>query len=119
MAMTSVQKRRKVRQEELREWLSKQKIAENILRRIDKMGDVSVENIDGGGGDNVADLGIARLQLDKLKAQNADALRLLNKYLPDERYLEIAGDPDRPMTITSTTFVGVSDVCDSNNDAND
>lgn len=110
MAERKDYKRRQERQEQLREYLSKQQLAQNIVKRIGKMGDLGIS------GPSSEDVALARFELDKLKSQNSDALKLLNKFLPDERTLEITGDEDRPVAITSTTFVGVSDSFDDAED---
>lgn len=78
MAMTTAQKRRKDRQDELREWLSKQKLLENVIKRIDKMGAIDISNP-----------GIAKVELDILSAQNRDSMKMVNKYLPDLKSAEI------------------------------
>jgi hypothetical protein len=89
---TAKNKNRRMRQEALREQLSKQKHLEHVIELVDKIKD---EN------NPVADDMMARYKL-----AIDTKLRLVNKYLPDLKSTEITGDSDNPLvTSTPVTFV--------------
>ena len=66
---------RKVRQDALREQLSKQKHVEKVVDNLNKLGDL----------DNEMD----QIQVQRLKAANERHLKLIAKYLPDTKAVEI------------------------------
>ena len=66
---------RKVRQDALREQLSKQKHVEKVVENLGKLGDLEV--------------GLDSLQIQRLKAANDGHLKLIAKYLPDTKAVEI------------------------------
>ena len=77
MAATNVAKQRSMRQEQLRELLSKQKLVEKVLdtaKKLDEQGAMLEQN-----------------ELQALKASADIRLKLINKYLPDLKSQEITG----------------------------
>jgi len=80
MAATRAQTNRAIRQEALREQLSKQKHIEKVVDNINKM-----EQLDPHDDS-------AKSQLDILRVANDQRLKLINKYLPDLRTTELTGE---------------------------
>ena len=77
MAATNVAKQRSLRQEQLRELLSKQKLVEKVIdtaKKLDEQGAMLEQN-----------------ELQALKASADIRLKLINKYLPDLKSQEITG----------------------------
>lgn len=77
MAATNVAKQRSMRQEQLRELLSKQKLVEKVIdtaKKLDEQGAMLEQN-----------------ELQALKASADIRLKLINKYLPDLKSQEITG----------------------------
>ena len=77
MAATNVAKQRSMRQEQLRELLSKQKLVEKVIdtaKKLDEQGASLEQN-----------------ELQALKASADIRLKLINKYLPDLKSQEITG----------------------------
>ena len=87
MAKTRAQSNRAIRQEELREFLSKQKLIEKVLDNIKKMEELKVVVTDGNSQLD------GTFELNKLKSANSDRIKLINKYLPDLKSAEVTG-PD-------------------------
>lgn len=84
--ISAADKNKKIRQDALREQLSKQKLVEQVVVISEKLNDLAnpLEPND-----------IARL-----KASADLKLKLVNKYLPDLKQTELVGDQDRPVTVT-------------------
>lgn len=85
MAATALNKNRAIRQEALREQLSKQKHVEQVIKNIKKM--------EGQGA------AMEPTELNAMKYATDARLKLINKYLPDLKATEhsIGGDGDSPL----------------------
>lgn len=92
MAKTRAQENRALRQETLREWLSEKCTAQHLvdnLRKIEEL-DTSSENFAN--------------ELNKLKTANEQRLKIMNKYLPDLKAMELTGEGGGAVK-TETTWV--------------
>lgn len=78
-------KNRRVRREELRLYLSKQGLVPKVIRIAKKLGDMR-NNIDPA-------------DVYRLKTAAELNLKLINKYLGDDKTLELTNDPDNPLVI--------------------
>ena len=87
MAKTRAQQNRAIRQEALREQLAKQKHLEYVVENLKKM-----EELDGSSERD-------SFTLNKLKIANEQRMKLLNKYLPDLKNVELANDGGGELTI--------------------
>ena len=85
MAATSAQRNRAMRQETLRELLSKQKLVEKVIDSAEKIADL--------------DMQMDAEAVTRLKVANDMRLKLIAKYLPDLKSSEITGDPDAPVNL--------------------
>jgi len=77
MAKTRAQQNRAMRQDALREWLSEKCTAQHLVNNI-----VKIEELDPTSETFVNDL-------NKLKVANEQRLKVLNKYLPDLKAVEM------------------------------
>lgn len=80
-------KNRKVRQEELRLWLSNKRLVEQVYELAEK---ISNEAID-----------IDDKMLARYKIAIETNLKLASKYCPDLKQTELIGDPDAPLQLNS------------------
>ena len=80
MAKTRAQENRAIRQETLREWLSKKCTGQHLIENIKKIEELDEEN------PNFAN------QLNKLRVANEQRLKILLKYLPDLKATEHTGE---------------------------
>ena len=87
MAKTRAQQNRAIRQETLREWLSKKCTAQHLVENIIKIEELDVEDSHFGN------------QLNKLRVANEQRLKILGKYLPDLKSTEHTGEGGNPLTI--------------------
>lgn len=85
MAETRAQLNRKVRQEALREQLAAKGLLQQVIESVEVIANL----------DNELD----SLQLQRLKVANDHRLKMVDKYLPDLKAVELAGDQDNPITI--------------------
>lgn len=92
MAKTRAQQNRAIRQEALREQLAKQKHLEHVVENLKKM-----EELDGSSERD-------SFTLNKLKIANEQRMKLLNKYLPDLKNVELANDGGGTLTINLVDF---------------
>jgi hypothetical protein len=83
-------RRRHERQEALRDYLSNRGKLDHVLDNIEKM--------ESEGGEMEAQ------QLTAIKYATDARVKLLNKYLPDLRHTELAGDPDSPLLIDIVNY---------------
>jgi len=90
MAKTRAQENRAIRQDALREWLSEKCTAQHLVDNVDK-----IEQLDTSSE-------TFRNQLDKYKVANEQRLKIMNKYLPDVRTVEITGEAGAPIEVAST-----------------
>ena len=79
---------RRIRQEALREQLSKQKHVEKVIDNIRK-----IESINPDDGNAAA------LELNILKTATELRLKLVNKYLPDLKATELTGEAGAPISV--------------------
>jgi len=92
MAKTKAQQNRAIRQEALREWLSKKCTAQHLvdnLEKIEKL-DPSVDNF--------------RNSLDKYKVANEQRLKILGYYLPTLKGIELSEDGGGRLTINLVDY---------------
>lgn len=100
MGKTRAQENRAIRQEALREQLSKQKHVEKVVENIQE-----IEKLDffqkGEGSDEI-DYKLCqanKFRMDALKTASEQRLKLINKYLPDLKAMELTGEGGGPVTI--------------------
>lgn len=115
------EKRHKEAQDKLREYLSNQKLVQHVIKRIDKMANVRADAVKLANGEIVADVQAARLELDKLKSQNADSLKLINKFLPDLKVAELHAEvdinkPTRELSDAELMAIATSEVTPAQDD---
>lgn len=92
MAKTRAQQNRAIRQESLRELLAEQCRIQHIIDNIVKM-----EELDGSVEQD-------SFTLNKLKIANEQRMKLLNKYLPDLKNVELANDGGGQLTINLVDY---------------
>lgn len=88
-------RRRAERQDVMREYLAERGKLDYVLDNLEK--------IERQGAEMLPQ------ELQALKIANEQRIRLLNKYLPDLKAMEISGDEDAPLTITKIERVIVKD----------
>ena len=90
MGATSANKNRKIRQEALRDQLSNQGHIQHIIEISSQLGDLTnkLDTIEVTRLKNVADI----------------KLKLINKYLPDLKAVEIEGEIDGTLTIVRKSY---------------
>ena len=91
MAKTRAQLNRKIRQDALRDQLEAKGLLQKVIETVEEIANPENE-IDQHG-------------LNRLKIANEQRLRLINKYLPDLKAVEISGDEDSPLMITKVERV--------------
>lgn len=91
MAKTRAQLNRKIRQDALRDQLEAKGLLQKVIETVEEIANPENE-IDQHG-------------LNRLKIANEQRLRLINKYLPDLKAVEISGDENSPLTITKVERV--------------
>lgn len=100
MGKTRAQENRAIRQEALREQLSSQKHVEKVVENIQE-----IEKLDffqKGEDSNDIDYKLCqanKFRMDALKTANEQRLKLINKYLPDLKAMELTGEGGGPLTI--------------------
>lgn len=85
MAATRAATNRKIRQEALRDQLSNQKLVEKVIDNVKKMEEQGKS--------------MESQELNALKAANDARLRLINKYLPDLKAVELTGEDGNPIEV--------------------
>lgn len=90
MGMTEAQRSRQIRQDSLRELLEKQGHLQHILEMSDKLSNLDDE--------------LDALKIQRLRAVIDTKLKLLNKYLPDLKAVEIEGNIDSSITIVRKSY---------------
>ena len=83
---TQKQKNRAMRQEELREMLAQRCRLQHILDNVEKLEDLNQE--------------IDPANVHRIKTANEQRLKLLNKYMPDLRSVEMKGEDGGPVEFT-------------------
>ena len=96
MAKTNAQKQRAMRQEELRELLSKKGLIEQVIVDIEKLDELANPKIEDfeSAEDYIAVLSTAKDKAGIIKIAIDSRMKVVNKYLPDLRHSEIVGDGD-------------------------
>ena len=92
MAKTRAQQNRAMRQESLRELLAEQCRIQHLIDNLKK-----IEELDPAQ-ETFAN------ELNKLKVANEQRMKLLNKYLPDLKNVELANDGGGTLTINLVDF---------------
>ena len=93
--LNAADRNRRIRQEALREQLSKQKLVEQVVDINKKIADLAQD--------------LPSDHLSRLKIAADINLKLIAKYLPDLKQTELIGDPDQPVSHNhSVTFIGVN-----------
>lgn len=85
MAETRAQSNRRIRQEALREQLANQGHVLQYIETLDKIQELDIYSEKFTN------------ELNKLKTANEQRLKIIDKYLPSEKYIEHAGDQDNPI----------------------
>ena len=94
--VTVAQKNRRLRQENLREWLSKKCTAQHLVDKI-----IQIEALDPTDEHFINDLA-------KYKVANDQRLKIMSKYLPDLKSTELTGPDGEPVTITVVDYANIS-----------
>jgi hypothetical protein len=87
MAMTRAQMNKKIRQEALREQLSSQGHVQHVVDSIDKLEQLDEE--------------LDSTQVQRIRAAIDSRLKLVDKYLPSLKSVELTGDEDNPVAISA------------------
>ena len=99
--VSRAEENRRIKQEALREFLSKQKLIEKVLDNVKILEDLDPKDgsKDGSKLDSV--------QVQRLTAANATRMKLINKYLSDEQTasLSVSGPGGGPVEMTITKHV--------------
>ena len=96
MAKTVAQRQRAIRQEELRELISKKGLVQQVLVNLDK-----IENLqDGPEGE---------FELKKLKVSNDQRMALIKKYLPDMSHQSLEGELDVKTVVRRVDLSGTDE----------
>ena len=90
MAMTRAQQNRKIRQDALREQLTEQGHVQHVVENIKKLEQPGVE--------------LDSIEVQRLRAAIDSRLKLVNKYLPDLKSVELTGDEDNPIQATIAAY---------------
>ena len=89
MAKTRAQQNRAIRQESLREWLSEKCTAQHLVDNLNKIEKLDPESESFSN------------EIKKLQVANEQRLKIMAKYLPDVRAMEITGDGGGPLEVES------------------
>lgn len=87
MAKTRAQLNRAVRQEALREQLAAQGHVQHVIDNLEEM-----QKLDGTQETD-------KFNIDKLKIINEQKMKLISKYLPDLKAVELTGEAGGPVSI--------------------
>ena len=87
MAMTRAQTNRKIRQDSLREQLANQKHLEKVLDSINKLEELDAQ--------------LDSVEVNRIKGAIESRIKLVSKYLPDLKSIELSGDEDYPVQIAA------------------
>ena len=87
MAMTRAQQNRKIRQDALREQLQAQGHLQHVVDNIGKLEELTSE--------------LDSVEVQRLKAAVESRIKLMDKYLPSLKSVELTGDEDAPLAIAA------------------
>ena len=87
MAMTRAQTNRKIRQDSLREQLANQKHIEQGVESIKKLEELDTE--------------MDSVSVSRIKGAIDSRIKLVSKYLPDLKSIELSGDEENPIQIAA------------------
>ena len=87
MAMTRAQMNKKIRQEALREQLSSQGHVQHVVDSINKLEQLDDE--------------LDSTEVQRIRAAIDSRLKLVDKYLPSLKSIELTGDEDSPVAISA------------------
>ena len=87
MAMTRAQTNRKIRQDSLREQLANQKHIEQVVESIKKLEELDTE--------------MDSVSVSRSKGAINSRIKLVSKYLPDLKSIELSGDEDYPVQLAA------------------
>jgi hypothetical protein len=105
MGATAAAKNKKIRQEALREQLRSQGHVQHVVDNIVKIESLSIDNTgDGKEGVDYKKLQLSQHELARLKTATELRLKLINKYLPDLKAIDIEGEIDSSLTITRKSY---------------
>lgn len=109
MAKTNAQRQRAMRQEELRELISKKGLVQQVLvdiEKIDKLADQKVSDFQSEE-EYAKEITIAKDKVSLIKVAIDSRMKLINKYLPDLKQQEITMEAEH-------SFAQVSDEVSTN-----
>ena len=101
MAQTLAQKNKAARQDSLRELLSKQKHVEQVVKNIKKIEDLAIKRGEDGEVD-YKEYQYSQYEVQRLAKATELRLKLVNKYLPDLKAIDIEGDIEHSGGLTIT-----------------
>ena len=87
---TVAQRNKAIRDEQLRDFLSKKCTIQHIIDNIEKIEDVEKHS------------NMESLEFQRITKANDQRIRLLNKLLPDLKAVEVSQDPENPLFEAST-----------------
>ena len=87
MAMTRAQTNRKISQDSLREHLANPKHLEKVLDSINKLEELDTQ--------------LDSVEVNRIKGAIESRIKLVRKYLPDLKSIELSGDEDYPVQIAA------------------
>lgn len=90
MAAPRAAQNRKLRQDNLREWLSEKCTAQHLIENI-----IKIEGLD-------PDSESFQNKLNKLKVANEQRIKVMNKYLPDLKAVELTGENGESIKVDNT-----------------
>lgn len=95
-------KLREEKQETLREYLSERGKLEYVFDNIEEIEKIEVRPKEGDGEIDYKEYQAANLRLQSLKTATDMRIRLLNKYLPDLKSVDIQGDIEHSGSLSIT-----------------
>lgn len=111
MAKTNAQKQRAMRQEELRELLSKKGLIEQVvedIKKIDELASLDIKDFEDAD-EYLSAVLTAKDKAGMIKISIDSRMKVVNKYLPDLKHSEIVGDSeDGSITINLTSYADKS-----------
>ena len=103
MANSKAIENRRIRQDAIREQIQAKNSFKQIIDNIEEIEKIDVQPKEGEEVDYKA-YQAATLRVQTLKNATEMRLKLLNKYLPDEKSLEITGDLETTLTVVRKEY---------------